>query len=160
MNDDVIYDLLVKKLIDNIPMMSNYNVTKKIKTISEKGTVQYTSYAINLLSSQFCRSVSFRLVDYYTEEVIRMNVYNLTDKDQYPFHHSFSVDDYLNNHLSIKDYMKFMQLSSDPNKLLSWRLQCFWDKLLPILDKEFFEILEGKKWISVSGIDWREYVGM
>lgn len=89
-----------------------------------------------------------------------MNVYNLTDKDQYPFHHSFSVDDYLNNHLSIKDYMKFMQLSSEQNKLLSWRLQCFWDKLLPILDKEFFEILEGKKWISVSGIDWREYVGM
>lgn len=44
MNDDVIYDLLVKKLIDNIPMMSNYNVTKKIKTISEKGTVQYASY--------------------------------------------------------------------------------------------------------------------
>lgn len=159
MNDDIVYNLLVYKLIDNIPLMCNYKVISKEKEIyNGKGPLHYTSYKMILLSSKLYRKVYLDLVDYYTEKVIIMSIYDMAKEKAYSF--QINMSDYLKDHLKIENWREYMELSKEPNESLENKLQHFFDKLLPVLDNTFYEILEGKTWVDVPSPDWRSFVGM
>lgn len=159
MNELEVFDVLIKKSMENNPMLKNYKILLKEKTVSTKFT-KYTCYEIEFYSNTLNRKISMSLVDYYTHILIGMHIYYMVDNDTRKFHNSISLLDYLGNHLKIDNFREYLELSKDPNMSLECKLQLFFDKLLPVLDNTFYEILEGKTWVDVPWFDWRSFVGM
>ncbi len=150
MNDEEIYDLLIKKLTENIPIMRNYEVKKKSKEVDKKA---YNScYKVELISASFGRCFLMSLIKHCNHMSVFMCVCkpNTNKYSDYLF-----VDTYL-RHLKIDDVNKIMVLSNNPNETLDIKLQDFFSRFLTVVDELFFEILEGKEWIEIP-FDWEPY---
>ena len=154
MNDEEIYDLLIKKLIENIPIMRNYEVVSKGKKISKKITI-YTAYDVALYSDALRRKVSIGIVDYYDHKVVDIILYKVLNYDKH-IDGSLSMYEYLTKHLKTENAHSILNLSNNSNESLDMKLQVFFDKFLSVVDELFFKILEGKEWIEIP-FDWEPY---
>lgn len=152
-NTDIIFEIISYKLLENIPILKEYKLVQKDKKINTVVT-EYTSYSILFSAIQFKREFVCSLIDYYSDQRMSFQIRN-TEVEGKGIVTNLSLDDYITKHLGIEtiDIMKLNKYEADA---FNEKLQLFFKQIVKIVDSQFYDILQGERWIEIP-FDWKNY---
>lgn len=149
--DKKVFDVMLNQLKKVFDILDKYEVLKT-EIQENKKITPHISYQITFLSNQLERTLVIGLVDYYSHISLTFEIKNL-HKGRY---YTLTISDYLKKHCNIKNSRDILSVVLSSNSDLDSQLESLLLNLKFKLDKQFFNILEGRDWVDIP-FDWDNY---